>query len=324
MLTRASDRGPTPQLRKRPALPPAAAAGGKAKAASPPTAKQAASPPTGQPASKRARSDITTRGFDLECGMLSSKLVAALLRTAKAGGGREWRDISNAKEKYLPDEPLLDCLRDEVAQSPVIRKAVKDQFGAHHFKITNASIISTPPGTPPQIPHADDTCVRELFAVVQLLDGQRPTMYEPYDPQEKYPVVNHAKLNDGAVLSATVKQQLRAAFGKLLEDGAPELCKELCQLPCGSPAAGDGMVALPTLIHRGPGTVGSKKWRHVLFFSVRPVSPGGAGTSTDVYDKDYQIHNEWLLHALGSSAEEEEKVLAMYSAAGYSQEHARD
>ena len=78
------------------------------------------------------------------------------------------------------------------------------------------------------------------------------------------------------------------------------------------------------LIHRGPGTVGSKKWRHVLFFSIRPVSPGGAGTSTGVYDKDYQIHNEWLLHALGSSAEEEERVLAMYSAAGYSQEHARD
>ena len=36
------------------------------------------------------------------------------------------------------------------------------------------------------------------------------------------------------------------------------------------PAAGDGVLALPTLLHRGPGTVGRARSRHVLFYTVRP------------------------------------------------------
>jgi hypothetical protein len=86
------------------------------------------------------------------------------------------------------------------------------------------------------------------------------------------------------------------AFRSLLDD--PVRVIELMQ-PCGEPepAMGDALLALPTLLHRGPGGGGGTVARRVLFFFVRPVfAPtlfveGGAFR----YDSSSQVHAAYLL-----------------------------
>ena len=75
--------------------------------------------------------------------------------------------------------------------------------------------------------------------------------------------------------------------------------------PCGAadPSAGDALLALPTLIHRGPGGGGDGEGgpaRRVLFFFVRPVfdparfEPDPAGGAFK-YDPTSQVHAAFLL-----------------------------
>ena len=68
---------------------------------------------------------------------------------------------------------------------------------------------------------------------------------------------------------------------------------------CGAsePARGDGLLALPTLIHQGPGCPRGTRQargraRKVLFFSVRPTYPAALYApdgDDDVYDSSAQV-----------------------------------
>ncbi len=76
------------------------------------------------------------------------------------------------------------------------------------------------------------------------------------------------------------------------------------------PGVGDGILALPTLVHRGPGAYDSDAHRKVLFFTLRPLFPGvkaGAG-HVGVYDADAQIHAGWLLHRMQAAVKESGEV----------------
>ena len=84
---------------------------------------------------------------------------------------------------------------------------------------------------------------------------------------------------------------------------------------------GDGLVALPTLVHRGPGGNDAHAAdRSVLFFTVVPLfDDDDEGKKIGEYDADAQIHAGWLLaHAGGvMSQEEEDTVLDSYESLGY-------
>ena len=80
------------------------------------------------------------------------------------------------------------------------------------------------------------------------------------------------------------------AFRPLLQ--SPERLIE-SMVPCGDPepGVGDGLLALPTLIHRGPGGGGRDVARRVLFFFVRPA----AESYEFQYDSSAQVHAAFLL-----------------------------
>ena len=60
--------------------------------------------------------------------------------------------------------------------------------------------------------------------------------------------------------------------------------------------AGGGCLALPTIIHRGPGQPAHlRRPRRVLFFSVRPIYGNELVDEALVYDSSTQIHAGWLL-----------------------------
>ena len=85
--------------------------------------------------------------------------------------------------------------------------------------------------------------------------------------------------------------KLVTAFSELLERGAPDLCDSYCGKE--DTKMGDGYLALPTLIHRGPGNASSSaEPRYMLFFTLRPQY---ANTTTlaahyHKYNVDLQIH----------------------------------
>ena len=288
-------------------------------------------------------SQILRHGFvETPSTLLEPSLRAALLARAQAGGGH---DISNAKELRIGGS-LLQCVRDAVCSSPTVRQAAREVFSTPYVSIPYVSVLSTHPGQQPQLPHADDTCNRELIGLIHLRPGQAPTRCAPYDSSRTWPTGWTAKCTacDAAVpltdkmyrerrhlrigfrcdscggggggggargaggipprhasrrresRPAEFGDALRAAFGELLEEGAPQLCRHSLGAPppaslpstCRErekrawrsqdrprvgkphPDAGDGNLALSTLLHRGPGTLGRDETRHVLFYSLRP------------------------------------------------------
>ena len=83
------------------------------------------------------------------------------------------------------------------------------------------------------------------------------------------------------------------AFSELLETGAPDLCDSYCGKE--DTKMGDGYLALPTLIHRGPGNASSSSEpRYMLFFTLSPeytITKNETETAHyHKYDPDLQIH----------------------------------
>jgi hypothetical protein len=89
------------------------------------------------------------------------------------------------------------------------------------------------------------------------------------------------------------------------------------------PRAGDGLVALPTLVHRGPGGDPAMGRRWVLFFTVVPLFAAEDGTdpafeaTLGEYDPEAQIHAVWLLWRAAAAVREPDKVVAAYRECGY-------
>lgn len=90
------------------------------------------------------------------------------------------------------------------------------------------------------------------------------------------------------------------AFGDLLYRPASVVSR---MHPMGAPPdAGDGVVALPTLVHRGPGGNDALATeRSVLFFTIVPLFDDDDFEETlGNYDPDAQIHAGWLIWRTGS------------------------
>lgn len=95
------------------------------------------------------------------------------------------------------------------------------------------------------------------------------------------------------------------AFGPLLErHGSTLQSVQEAMRPCGGPeaACGDAVIALPTLIHRGPGNASTTETRDVLFFTLQPFGFGGsrgprskAVPVPPIADDDMQVSAPWLL-----------------------------
>ena len=97
--------------------------------------------------------------------------------------------------------------------------------------------------------------------------------------------------------------------------------------PCGNPqpALGDGVLALPTLVYRGPGgshTPGAAgRSRRVLFFTLRPKYLDRLEGTAGAYDEDGQVHAAWLLwrtQELPESAANAAATRSMYKTLGHS------
>ena len=287
---------------------------------------------------------------------ISPRLLAAALRKASCTAGMP---ISNASEHPI-DGSLAQCLSQELSASATIALACKTTFDAPYFSIPYLAVLAVEPGKPPQLPHGDDTCNRELFGVTHLQDGQAPTLMEPYKADRQYPTGMAAEcpnckrtttLSDEVMRmrlhrrldylcdrckgssevskgSSEVSKRRRlpeASFGtilgqtfrELLEPGAPYLCKHPCGAP--HPQAGDGFIALPTLVHRGPGTMDSPKTRYVLFYTVRPQYSDMADDEHTYdpsleYSPDTQVHAAYILHHLSPGKRMLSRVQHMYEA----------
>ena len=212
----------------------------------------------------------------------------------------------------------------------------------------------------PQHPHAHMEHNMELIGIAHVREGQLPTRCLPYKSAAEravapYPtgVVKRCALcraerpmhdkdvrrrvhlkracwtcADGGWVCgvACAEDELRrdvtlvAAFDELLHPAETIAAMR----PCGdsTPAAGDGMLALPTLIHAGPGAVKNGAKRRVLFFSVRPrFSPDEyhKPPSQDAYDDGAQVHAGWVLFygEKEITAERKREVLTGYRELGY-------
>ena len=96
----------------------------------------------------------------------------------------------------------------------------------------------------------------------------------------------------------------KAFAGPLLERrGRTLLSVQQAMRPCSGPdtACGDAVVALPTLIHRGPGNTSATQTRDVLFFTLQPTGfPQSRHRSKAcpvprAPDDDLQVSAPWLL-----------------------------
>ena len=119
----------------------------------------------------------------------------------------------------------------------------------------------------------------------------------------------------------------RAFAGPLLErQGHTLQAVQQAMCPCGAEVScGDAMVALPTLIHRGPGNTSDTQTRDVLYFTLQPIGFPSLRRSVPAPlapDDDSQVSALWLL-LLGRSTGQllpglYERVEASYSARGIS------
>jgi len=93
----------------------------------------------------------------------------------------------------------------------------------------------------------------------------------------------------------------RAFAGPLLErQGHTLQAVQQAMCPCGGAevSCGDAMVALPTLIHRGPGNTSDTQTRDVLYFTLQPIGFPSLRRSVPAPlapDDDSQVSALWLL-----------------------------
>ena len=195
------------------------------------------------------------------------------------------------------------------------------------------------PGAPAQAPHADDHCNSCLFCLIHLRDGQAPTRVAPYEGRHRdYPTgmtvrcdapgcnrvaqLTDADFRRGIHLTdeewtcgacgggsgsgdfdeaTDYETKYLAAFGELLERGAPDLCDAYAGGGLdgrgGGLRAGDGLLGLPTLIHRGPGNpAAASAPRCTLFLTLRPTYANAQpGRVEKRYDPALQVHASAVL-----------------------------
>eukprot|EP00908_Phaeocystis_cordata_P023146 Transcript_5573.p2 GENE.Transcript_5573~~Transcript_5573.p2 ORF type:complete len:447 (-),score=79.49 Transcript_5573:52-1392(-) len=300
---------------------------------------------------------ILRAGF-VECARLVSPALCARLANLPM---EEAEGISNAFQLEVPPA-LATEVEAALLASKAVGAAVLATFGTPRFRVSTLKVLMTELGAEPQIPHADDHCNRELFGVAHLRPSQEATQSAPYAADACYPTGvcvqceacegwfplpdAAARRRDhlaraftcaragrqcgpsecewdesGHLIGDQFERDVIEAFAPLLE--APH--RLLSQMaPCGAPpGVGDGLVALPTLVHRGPGCEEpqSGEERQVLFFSIAPVFSGERAADSDVgsYDSDAQIHAGWLLwRAEAQLAPRRAAVLAAYSELGFS------
>jgi len=131
---------------------------------------------------------------------------------------------------------------------------------------------------------------------------------------------------DAAVDFDPFAHEVCAAFAPLLHEPAKVLER---MRPMGAtPRAGDGLIALPTLVHRGPGGDPKLGKRWVLFFTIVPLFGADAGddapeldetfeATLGEYDPDAQIHAVWLLWRAAAAVKEPQKVVEAYRRIGF-------
>lgn len=264
-------------------------------------------------------------------------------RQKKAADG--FIKISNALQAIVSKD-LAEKVSLALMGSDKIHDSMKHVFGKgkessyEGFVVETLKLLATPPGSPPQLPHADDHCTSCLVGIIHLKDDQLRTRITKYNNKKDYPTgitstcdncqrdeqLPDADYKRGVHLTTEkwycghcnkparpydFEKKLTLAFGELLDnpDVADAHAGEI-------PKANDGILALPTLIHSGPGNPSlSTEHRIVLFFTVRPiyknVKPSTAGVEKQHrYREDLQIHAPCILY------HQFQKTLRLYEDAG--------
>jgi hypothetical protein len=209
------------------------------------------------------------------------------------------------------------------------------------FVVESLKLLITRPGSPPQLPHADDHCTSCLVGIVHLKDNQLRTRIAKYNNKKDYPTgisvacdschrdeqLPDVDYKRGVHLTTEkwycghcnmpartydFEQKLTHSFNELLHD--PNMCNAYAGGD--SPKANDGILALPTLIHCGPGNPSSStEDRIVLFFTVRPLYKNIKADDKEVekqhrYNEDLQIHAPCILY------NQFQKTIRIYENAG--------
>ncbi|KAL7550634.1 hypothetical protein ACHAWF_013878 [Thalassiosira exigua] len=207
------------------------------------------------------------------------------------------------------------------------------------FVLETPKVLVAKPGMGPQLPHADDHCTSCLACIVHLRDDQRPTVHAPYRGATKdYPTGITVTCDDcgresqlpdrdyrrgvhltdegwtcgccrAAATASTSPPKhvaydfeggVATAFAELLDERAPVMCDAYAGKRRGK--RGNGILCLPTLIHRGPGCPASSvEPRCMLFFTLRPTyrnlrREGDVVRDHHRYNADLQIHASCVLY----------------------------
>ena len=299
---------------------------------------------------------------------LPSLLPRSLCESLDAVSMDRAANISNSRELALGDD-LRRQVKQALQDSSVIHDAIKHIYDTDGFVVTAAKVLEAGDDDAPQIPHSDDYCNRELFGIAHVRPHQAPTEAIPYDTSLDHPMGFSAQCSmcksfvpvpDAAGRRRTYMldgfcctdagtrcgqtpqlsdEESDAKFAKQLFESYSELLLRPRSVvermrPCGNPEprAGDGLLCLQTLIHRGPGgrqhasraegAGTSKTGRRVLFFTLRPkfVDKRALSSAVGSYDMDGQIHAAWLLwrtKGLSISTANARTVKQMYNSLGH-------
>ena len=255
--------------------------------------------------------------------------------------GSKAHEISNAVELDCKHLDAWADIKREIEGSATIRAAILVTHGVDKLVLDEAKLLEASVSAPPQIPHADDyNNSGGCFGVVQLRRNQQPTLAYPYSGTTYYVDAEAAcdecdrwirlldeqarrreHLRKGRSWTCAMagcgecgqrpkrqRQLVGVSKGEMICNSFRELLDKPSELidqmkPCGKaePAVGDALLALPTLIHRGPGGGGGEVPRRVLFFFVRPIFSEEDGFEKDdidsfKYDPSSQVHAALLLH----------------------------
>ena len=241
----------------------------------------------------------------------------------------------------MGSDKITDSMKLVFGQSLKGEGGVIVQSSYDGFVVESLKLLITRPGSPPQLPHADDHCTSCLVGIVHLKDNQLRTRIAKYNNKKDYPTgitvacdschrdeqLPDVDYKRGVHLTTEkwycghcnmpprtydFEQKLTHSFNELLHD--PNMCDAYAGGE--SPKANDGILALPTLIHCGPGNPSSStEDRIVLFFTVRPLYKNIKADDKEVekqhrYNEDLQIHAPCILY------NQFQKTIRIYENAG--------
>lgn len=259
--------------------------------------------------------------------------------SAPPPGDPEVEEISNALQTDV-SPALLERVKAAMEDCDAAKRTMSVLFGKpsphaqvdasnyRGFVLETPKVLITKPGSNPQLPHADDHCSSCVICLIHLRDGQEPTRVAKYNGRHKdYPTgitvgcdscnrteqLPDRDFRRGVHLTDEkwhcdcsqphtpydFEGKLTRAFSELLHSDAPSLCDSYAG-PC-SPRAGDGMLGVPMLVHRGPGLASdATENRMVLFLTLRPVYRNLRGRGIDEihhkYNPALQIHASCILY----------------------------